>query len=421
MTDSYSFPDHEHALRNLIHKKASQAGCLHQIEDMTDIDAIRYLQEQEGFNPCYGREVPLNSLRYGTTCGEIRCIWYTPCQNYRRSNIIPIDSQFVNRTRSELTEFVSFIMGQNEAAGSGSFMQNAVGVRIETYQHLPLVSRKLLLVSPRTIFAESLSATGNANGYILSQRNYRGYPSNKPIMACDVDVLFTTNIDSLATFYSEAKGFFKDGNLAYIPSMTTLQSSMSYGYGESSESPTVGVSISQKEIRDFKTPHLGLADGDVYLSKNEFAPIINLELPVLENINFNDMQKVMRDFPEELGTFKDFLFSKVDDMTAAAVGSESFEKECRKIDREIRDHLRKLKSDYEKAKLKAAFAMLGCAVASWTLALYCIVKGQGEILTVLGPGGITFTASAAYSNYLVNKLDLKTNPVYLLWILENVK
>jgi hypothetical protein len=129
----------------------------------------------------------------------------------------------------------------------------------------------------------------------------------------------------------------------------------------------------------------------------------------------------MNDYPEELCTFRDFLQSKVEEMRQSAVGSEQFGNDCRKIERDIRDQIRKLNSDYKKTRLTTAFSLTGCAVATWTLALYCITQGTGDLLSFIGPGGVLLSASTALSKHLVKHLDLKDNPAYFLWMIGKTR
>jgi hypothetical protein len=218
-----------------------------------------------------------------------------------------------------------------------------------------------------------------------------------------------------------ARKFIENENLAYYPLFKSIQDTTSGSpktvtQNQDSTYPFTAYP-GNFDLETFSAPHIGLPDGEIMLSHKEYAPILNLELPVLENVDFATLHKLMSDYPEELSAFRDFLHSEVDDMREAAVGSEQFSKDCRKIERNIRGHVRKLDFDYKKAKLKTTLALTGCSIASWTLALYCIVRGTGDLLAVLGPGGILTTVSAAYSDYLVKRLHLKDDPAYFLWMI----
>jgi hypothetical protein len=102
-------------------------------------------------------------------------------------------------------------------------------------------------------------------------------------------------------------------------------------------------------------------------------------------------------------------------MRTLALGSVNFDHECRRVERDIRDRLRKLDSDHRSARFEAAISLTGCAMAGWTLALYCILQGAGNILTILGPGGLLYKVSADYGSYLMKCAGMKNNAAYFLW------
>jgi hypothetical protein len=238
-------------------------------------------------------------------------------------------------------------------------------------------------------------------------------------------VLYTSDLVVLENWLSQSQPFLETENIFYLP----LSKNFDLDEAVSVDKPNIDSLLKQlpiqklglQDINPFKTPHLGFRDGDVKLSRPEFVPILNIELPALEEIDLKNLSKLMKDYPDELCSFRDFLLSQVDKMRSAAIESEHFDQDCRGIEREIRDQLRKVKSDYKKAKLKLAFSLTGGIIASFTLVLYCVIRGSGDILSILGPGGVVYQLSSAYSEYLASKLEMKDNPVYFLWQLGESK
>jgi hypothetical protein len=89
-----------------------------------------------------------------------------------------------------------------------------------------------------------------------------------------------------------------------------------------------------------------------------------------------------------------------------------------RIEREIRAEIRKFESDFDRSDLKTAISAAGCVVASFTLALYCILHMEPNVLSVLGPGGVLYKISDLYMERKLKQLELRENPAYFLWVLN---
>ena len=388
------------SLSEAIQKQAGRLGCLDAISNLTEINAIRLLQQREGYSQCFAKGTDQDWCK--------RCYWVEACSNYLNKDISPMDKELSYLSKHEL-EWLKNRLREFNWQKSPSLSTGEVGLQIRSFSNIPSATRKMLVASPKTVVCENLEERSILQAYILHHScRETGFSYPAAYFRHELEVLFTTDLHSLKGWISEADKFFTGGNLSYYPLVQYIKK-------EKQVMPKAS-GRSKAYLEDFIL--LGLPDGDIMLSDKDFAPILNMELPVLENVDYNTLFKLMSDYPEELCSFRDFLQSKVEEMRTAAVGSEQFVKDCHKIEREIRDHIRKLDSDYKKNKLKAAFSLTGCAIASWTLALYCILQGTSNILTILGPGGIVYTASSAYSDYLVKRLNLKENPVYFLWLLR---
>jgi hypothetical protein len=415
-------PDHDHdllsPLRSYIQGHASSLGCLEQAERLTDLHAVRLIQEREGNSPCFGRE--------GPPCDSNDCFWLEACANYRSPTISPLDKEFPTHERCPFDRFRERLE-ELERQKKATLSPGEVGLKIRSYRNLAPASRKMLVAAPKTVVCEN-PEEAPLKPYILSHQVYRlpaSYPHGR--YRHDLQVLFTSDLPALSGWLAETSSFQEAGNLSYYPLVQSLSGTREITPKFSriqyiqNRIPVIGLPGPLDFGATFSAPHLGLADGDIMLSDRSYSPILNLDLPVLENIDYAQLYKLMADHPEELCAFRDFLQARVEEMREAALGSEQFARECRKIERQIRDQLRKLNSDYKKARLTTAFSLTGCAVATWTLALYCILQGSGDVLSFLGPGGALVSASAALSNHLVKRLDLKDNPAYFLWVIGRSK
>jgi len=411
-------------LRKSIIQKAKTIGCIDDVTNMTEINAVRFIQANEGHSQCFGKEEPYRPTQYNEKrCAIADCYWGMACNNYRLIDLHPVDKSFPQISGSELDEFTRFL-SECQQRVAPKIQRNELGMQIRSYKNLISATRKMLLATPKTIVGENIEDKQSLTAHVLRQAGsiswiHGGYPQVSITQV--IDVLLTSDIKSLRKWYLETNKFIHNGFLDYYPLIKTVESSISGSpkFVTQNQDPTFPFNAypDQLTLETFSAPHIGLPDGDIMLSHKEYAPILNLDLPVLEEVDFDTLYKLMSDYPEELLAFRDFLHSEVDNMRDAAVGSEHFSQDCRRIERNIRSQMRKLSSDYKKAKLKTAFALTGCAIASWTLVLYCLVKGTGDLLAVLGPGGILTTVSAAYSDYLVKRLGLKDDPVYFLWMI----
>lgn len=413
-------------LRHAITRLAKKLNCDEWVSGLTDMEAVRFLQQREGYTPCFGRIKPLRPMSHDPNrCDISECLWRGACENYRRKDVIPIDRELTNCGIVEL-EILKKRLLEYDQTKATLFSNNAIGMQFRSFTHSSAVIRKLLVSTPKTVFGESVAETEGLKSYILDNRPTHSYYTGSIHTSYKLVVLHTIDILSLQKIFSEAWMFFEKGDLAYYPLIQSIEyevtgiSKTSYPNENAPSTPQVHLP-STIQVSNFDAPHLGLPDGEIMLTDPDIAPILNIELPVLENIGYGVLNKLMSDFPNEMCSFRDFLRTKMEEMRTATVGSQEFAHDCRRLEREIREQIRKLDSDYKKAKLAAAFALTGCAIASWTLAFYCISQGANDVLTFLGPGGVAYTASAAYSDYLVKKLALKDNPVYFLWVLGKTK
>lgn len=414
-------------LRQAVERKARQLGCLDDVTELNDVEAVRFVQTRERYSPCFGRETPLVALpSEPLRCSLVDCYWLGTCDTFRSTTVRAIERDLEGKSKTEIASFVDQLHTWNSHKDQ-FFQSRAVGLKLRSLARVGSLMRKMLVATPKTVIGERSDTSLKA--YLLRSELQRvaSYPSTDTYITSDV--LFTSDLRSLNQWMNDATSFIYSGDVAYYPLIEQRQSparsyskSQAYASGE-------GVDFFKlwrtpdyvSQLQSFDAKHAGLPDGEAMLTEEGIAPLLNLDLPVLEEVSFDALFRVMNDYPEELCSFRNFLYSSVADIQTAAIGSNEFYADCRKVERRIQDEIRKLRSGYKKARITAAFSLTGCAVASWTLALYCILGHGGDILKVLGPGGIAYTASAAYSQYLVNCLDLRDNPCYFLWVLGKTK
>ena len=77
------------SIRTLIQAAADRLGARDMIRDLPDVEAVRSIQQREGYTPCYGREVALQPGPDGI-CLVSDCCWRNFCDAYR-STAAPLD------------------------------------------------------------------------------------------------------------------------------------------------------------------------------------------------------------------------------------------------------------------------------------------------------------------------------------------
>lgn len=417
----------ENRLRDFIEERAYWLGCLDEIADLTDSNAIRLLQEREGYSPCYGRAEPLQPAEgHPNACDITTCYWHTPCENHRSPAAVLLETVLDGESRQRIDDLTRFLWNPRPAQDALAHA-GGVGMQMHSFRNLDSATKKMLLAAPKTVVGEMSDDLEHMQAYVLDYRiemDQRASTYSSPAMRYQYDVVFTQDLLVLWRWLAEVEPFLKTEQLAYYPLLTQVANTIGIGRANAVSgraSPVFSGSLRNVHIENFTAPHLGLPDGDIMLTDPDFAPILNLDLPVLAEASYENLHKVMADNPEELLTFRDFLHAQVEELRGAAVTSADFGRDLRRIERDVRDRLRKLDSDFKQAKLKASFTMLGCAVATWTLALYCIVRGSPDALSLIGPGGMVYVATDAYADYWTKKLALKTEPAYLLWVLGNTR
>jgi len=408
------------SLSLLVAQRAFELGCYGEIGDLSPADAVRRLQREEGSTPCFGGELPWRaSPEAPEACAEVACAWRASCDLQRARDVVPLERVVPRARAGELKRLRALVL---DRAKEPSFQlpPRSVGLKLRSLASLEASSRKMLLAAPRTVVAEVHAPESPLRRFLVrcgSRSQYAGGRSS--VEWFDWEVIETADLSALLGWLDAAAPFVAGGAIDYWPRLARLSTSASLGVSEL----TPGSEFGRRSIpipkswdpATFDAPHLATPDGEIALSEPGFAPLFQIDIPVLEEVSFDRLHAIMRDHPAELGAFREHLRDQLDEAGAAAVGSERFARNCRRIERNLHDRLQLLSADLKRARLKAAITSAGCAVAAWTLAVYCIVQEHGEVLRVLGPGGLVYTLSQTYAEYLLRRMELRERPVQFLW------
>lgn len=398
-------------VRNLAEGIADRVGVRDALRDLSDLEAVRLVQRREGYTPCYGREVALRPGPDGS-CLINECCWQNFCSAYR-SQALPLDSCLSPLTsQSQIEDFTKFILKSKtdpiETAG--------LNMSIKAQATLASLSRKLVIGSPKSTICESFDAPDILRPFQISLTGddapWSGSPYSRNY-TIERRILWPSDPKRVFDWYFAVKPFINDSTINYNPHLTTQTERISVW---KTNKPDV-IRLSSPKFHKIDAPHFAVPDGEIRVDDPNFVPLLNLDIPFLAEASLDDIQKLIKDYPEELATFRNFLFKNIDKIKRKTVGSEDLSGDLLSIRREIEDNVRKLKSDLAKAKIKHYVEIVGGVAAAFSLTLYCLVSNQMNVLSVVGPGGVLLGLSKVVADYWSSRLTLKANPVYFLWMI----
>lgn len=341
------------------------------------------------------------------------------CDAYRGS-AFPVDKALPKLNQENLSWFRQTLMDPNVLDLSLVHAGKAVGANILSFDNMTSFTKKIVIGSPRTVISEKLNGPNSLDTILLDHKTYQIYPAPGglyPRYVTRRTYLYTANSAALYDWLRQSSAFLEDSTLKYRPLITRIEDEVMlhkmYRHGQDR---LAFPSADSTTFETINTPHIGLPDGQIAFNDPNMVPLINLSLPTLENIDLGMLHKLMSDYPEELCAFRDFLHQKIEEMRSKSIESETFYSDVRSIEREIRSELRKLNSDIKKAKIKTALESAGVVIAAWTLAFYLVLSNDANVLTFLGPSGAVVATSKVVSDYLNNRLALKENAAYFLWV-----
>ena len=223
------------------------------------------------------------------------------------------------------------------------------------------------------------------------------------------------NLQELGEWLKKCKPLLLKGDVFYFPDIFVHRGKEGYGTDvmeewdtDESIEPLCDLIIKSKKLVDTTQGHV---------IKSQFVrPILQLDLPYIENVDLGTFSKMTSDQSDVIQRFRDFLRYKFLDLKQNE-GSESYDANLAKIEIELRDGVRSLNSDYQALKHKMAFQVTGAILASTTATLVAINSAAfGVLPQVLGTSGGLFAVMSAFEKYLSERHKLHDSPLYYLWL-----
>ena len=229
-----------------------------------------------------------------------------------------------------------------------------------------------------------------------------------------ISYLRCPNLRELGEWLKNCKPLLLQGDVFYFPDILVhrVKEGRYTGEDEWDSEETIGplcnLIVENKKLVDTATTNI--------VKSNLIQPILDLDLPYIENVDLGTFCKITSDEKESFLRFRDFLRLKFLDLKQNE-GSESFDANLLKIGIELREGVRSLGSDFDRLKRKSAFQVTNAVIASTTATLVALNSAAlGFLPQVLGTSGGLVGITIALEQYLSEKQKLGDSSFYYLWL-----
>jgi hypothetical protein len=334
-----------------------------------------------------------------------------------------MDTLLCDHNQTEIERFRALLTQMDYAKSRYSSTNASVALGLQSLRNLQSSAKKMLLTVPTTVVGENSTSVG-LRPFLL--RHSLEATESMSAVGRYATYIYTSDIISLKKWVLDSQRCIDRGKLLYWPLSHLMAENVHSSHGGDRESEflkfvnreTFSFSLPSEIASTFPAaPHLGLVDGDIRVDRRDVVPLLNIDLPYIAEGSYDSLLKLMDDHPEQLDSFRGFLFGTLEQMRHAVLGSDDFSMNCRRLEKDIRDRVRQLDCDYKHTKLASAIALSGGVVAAWTLALVCLLKDGPNPPAFLTLQGQVLPIAQAYATYLLGKRRLTDNSVHFLWLI----
>lgn len=269
-------------------------------------------------------------------------------------------------------------------------------------------ARKLPILTDQNFFYENIPEDGETQSCIVESAHYSGVYE-----VSDASTrLLSNNISELKVWFEASKEMLFGGRITYLPYLISQ-------YSSTIETRPLKYKVMKGVTDELKPKKLFSAfpDVDVKVSDRAAVPLLNLEIPCLENITPSQLFRLMEDYPDRLLGFRNYLQHNLLAFQSK-LGSENFYREVHLLEVDLQDRLAKLKSDFKALRRAALLEVIGANAVTWTLYVFVFLKSPDDLLKIVLPGGIVSAVSAAYAKYLREKVQLEGESLYFLYLVS---
>lgn len=259
------------------------------------------------------------------------------------------------------------------------------------------------------IFDRSI-VNSNSNNFISYHSQYH-YP--KTINAKFVDF---ESLESLGKYIYDCKELFHDDILFFLPTIKS-GSRITGGAGSDFTSSNF-TTIFDAIIENQKIAEM-INQNPV---KNKFIrSLLTLEIPVIQNKDLSIFSKLIVNERNEFEDFKIYMREKILEIDTKKE-TENILTEYAKLNLHMKKELSYLKKDFHNLKRKKTFQLTSSSIISVTASLVLIDSNILKTISgLLGVSGGLYSFIETLKQNDIEKSNLKRNPYYFLWILENQK
>lgn len=232
----------------------------------------------------------------------------------------------------------------------------------------------------------------------------------------------------LGTWLRDCQPLLEAGDIYYFPDVLIERITETHYYQvdqKSTEEASIAllcdVIVQSRRITDAVAPAaLKVPQSSPGVPKTGLMrPILQVELPYIDNVDLATFSKISSDEHEALDRFRDYLRQKFLDLQEAQ-NDVLYETRLAKLILELRDGVRKLESDMKALRRKRAFQAAGAMVLSTTATLVAFNSNVlGSLPQLLGASGGLMAVSKILEEYLADRQRVKDNALYYLWLFHN--
>lgn len=226
------------------------------------------------------------------------------------------------------------------------------------------------------------------------------------------------DIVELGSWLRNCRDLLLNGDVFYYPDILIERQEDNRYYDEAGEVKTQEASIAPLCELIIQSKKITASTSGALIKSQLIKPVLELELPYIENIDLETFSKITTDHTDATQRFRDFLRLKLLEL-ADNEGAVNFERNLTKIGLEIKDGVRAIDADFKAMSRKTAFQVTGATIAATTATLVAINSSAfGALPQILGTSGGILALVNALEQYLSEKTKLQDSPYYYLWLFK---
>lgn len=226
------------------------------------------------------------------------------------------------------------------------------------------------------------------------------------------------NLSELGKWLRDCKPLLLSGDMFYFPDIL-VEHTREYWHDndeitstEDSIGPLCEFVIDNRKLIEVQP------DTDRVIKSKYIHSILQVDLPFIDNVGLANFCKISSDNREAFEQFRDYLRSKFLDLKQNE-SSETFNSGLAKIGIEMRDGIRKLKSQLSEISGQRAVQVTGAAIGIISAVLVAVDSNVfSNLSSIFGTSGGILAISPVIQEYISKRQQPKDSPYYYLWLIQ---